>query len=185
MSSALYSSLVPRCGVPLRSVTRTFVTTCCLALSAAVICQTKPTNTPSRITATELAQVPLVDSSAVFKSIPLTYFPKGSSYSDTIIVSSVIREQSSAGFYCGVICHSGTIRIEVDRIEQGTFEGLTLHVLIPCFVHRDEDIGRRIDLTLTPLPADRDIGCFSAVWNTIDSHGLPFYFSEEDRIDLE
>lgn len=140
---------------------------------------------PVTLTPADLEKLPVIDSSAIVKFIPLTYFPAGSSYSDSIIVSGIIREQSSAGFYCGVVCHSGTVRVEVDRVEQGSFEGWMLHVLIPCFVHRDEDIGRRINLTLTPLPADRDIGCFKAVWNTIDSHGLPFYYSEADHIDRE
>lgn len=140
---------------------------------------------PSTITRAELEKLPVIDSSAIVKFIPLTYFPAGSSYSDSIIVTGIIQEQSSAGFACGVICHSGTMKIEVTKVERGIFQEKFLYAVIPCQINNGQDVGKTVHITVTALPADRDIGCLKSVWNRIDSQGVPFYFSEEDHIDKE
>jgi len=154
-------------------------------LAAEATCQTEAIKTQTRITRVELEKLPVVDSSAIEKFVPLTYFPAGSSYSDSIIITGIVREQSSAGFACGVICHSGTMKIEVTKIEKGVFREKFLYAVIPCQINNGQDVGKAVHIIVTALPADRDIGCLKNVWNKIDSQGVPFYFSEEDHIDRE
>ncbi len=170
-------------GYPHRSLRRNQLLTIGVVGATTATCQTEQGKQPSTITRAELEKLPLVDSSAIVKFIPLTYAPAGSNLTDTLIVTGIISEQSSAGFFCGVICHSGTMKIEVTQVVKGQLDGKTLFAVIPCFVHRDEDLGRKIRMTVTQLPSDRDIGCYSNVWNTLDSHGVPYYFSEEDHIE--
>ena len=170
-------------GYPLRSLTRILLLTLGVVWAKTATCQTEQGKQSSTIIRAELRKLPVVDSSALVKFIPLTYAPVGSNLTDTLIVTGIISEQSSAGVFCGVICHSGTIKIEVTQVLKGQFDGKALFAVIPCFVRSDEDLGRKIRMTVTLLPSDRDIGCYSNVWNTIDSHGVPFYFSEEDHIE--
>jgi hypothetical protein len=171
-------------GFPLQSLTRKYVVLPSLFLSIVATCQTQPA-VRSSVSKEFIEQLTPVDSSFLGKYIPLTYFPTGSSSIDSIVVTGIIREQSSMQVFCGVLCLSGTMRVEVTKVERGNFTGTHLFAVLPCFVHRDEDLGRTIRIVVTPLPSDRDIGCYSNVWNTIDSHGVPFYFSEEDHIDRE
>jgi hypothetical protein len=109
-------------------------------------------------------------------------YPIGTPLTDTVIVTGVIREQSSAGFYCGTVCHSGTIKIEVTRVERGIYRGEHLFTVIGCFVHDDKDLGKKIRMIATPLTCDRDIGCFANVVNRIDSKGVPFYWCHDYHI---
>ncbi len=109
-------------------------------------------------------------------------FPIGTTLTDTVIVTGVIREQSSAGFYCGTVCHSGTIKIEVTRVEKSIYREEHVFTVIGCFVHEDRDLGKKIRMVATPLTCDRDIGCFANVVNRIDSKGVPFYWCHDYHI---
>lgn len=140
---------------------------------------------PMTLTPADLEKLPVIDSSAIVKFIPLTYFSAGSTYTDSLFVTGIIREQSAAGFACGVICHSGTMKIEVTKVEKGALQDQFLYAVIPCQINNGLDVGKTVRIVVTQLPADRDIGCLKNIWNTIDSHGVPFYFSEEDHIDQE
>lgn len=137
---------------------------------------------PVNLIQADLEKLPFIDSSAIVKFIPLTYFSAGSTYTDSLIVTGIIREQSAAGLACGVICHSGTMKIEVTKVEKGAFQEQFLYAVIPCQINNGQDVGKTVRIVVTQLPEDRDIGCLKNIWNTIDSHGVPFYFSEEDRV---
>ena len=114
--------------------------------------------------------------------IPIIYQKAGTEFGKEIKVCGVIVEQSSAGYYCGISCHSGTMKIEIDDTKNGNDTSSFIYVLIPCFVHDEMDIGKTIEVTLTNLPEDRDIGCFENVRNTIDSNGETFYYCEKREI---
>jgi hypothetical protein len=148
-----------------------------------MIAQTTTPVAVKHLTPEEIEKMPVVDSSAIVKFIPLLFLSEDSVGNNTLKVVGVIREQSSAGFFCGTLCHSGTMRVDVTRVESGHYSEKSLFIVIPCFVHREEDLGKEIHVTATSLPASRDIGCFASVWNSIDSQGVPFYFCEDDRID--
>lgn len=139
-------------------------------------------NEPRSIRIAELDSLTVIE--AVEKTIflPITYQKPGTEFKKVFKVSGVIEEQSSAGFLCGFICHSGTIKIETVEPQSGIDASRVVYILIPCFVHDEKDIGKVIDVTLTNLPEDRDIGCFRNVWNTIESNGEAFYYCENWEI---
>ena len=112
------------------------------------------------------------------ESKPLVYANTNKIDSTTYNYSGIVSEQSSVGFYCGTLCHSGTMKIKIDESNDSY-----IYVLIPCFVSNVEDVGKRIQLTVTSLPENRDIGCYSNVINTIDSKGQAFYYCESFEIE--
>lgn len=124
----------------------------------------------------------MIDSSQVVKNVPLTFCPENSSLTDSVIVTGIVREQSSARVFCGVLCLSGTMKVEVVQVGKGKYTNQYVYAVLPCFVHDEQDIGKHIQIKLTPLPKSRDIGCFWNIVNSIDSEGTPFYLAEDWHI---
>ncbi|MGD1844300.1 MAG: hypothetical protein ACFB10_02790 [Salibacteraceae bacterium] len=71
------------------------------------------------------------------------------------------------------------MKIELTSSKGDVNRATVIYVLIPCFMDDSHDIGKTVEMTVTNLPEDRDLGCYRNVYNTINSNGMPFYYCEE------
>lgn len=123
-----------------------------------------------------LDNLPPVDSTFLAKTFPIIRSATCANV-NAVEYTGTIVEQSSHQVHCGILCLSGTMKVQLDPYGQDV-----LYMLVPCFVHHDEDLERRITLKASCLEWSRDIGCYASVYNAINSCSAPFHYCEEWKV---
>ena len=114
-------------------------------------------------------------------NIPVTYGQKNDHYPDSILVQGIIRDTIPISTLCGVNFWSGTIEIELtQQIEN--YSGKIVFVIVPCFSHSAELIGKSVSLNLKKTYNGYAASNLGTIINSFDSEGIPFYHINIDDL---